>query len=130
VRCKKTRRDKDWPMVRRLVEANYAEATAADAGLDVTPERVAFWLRELRSPALLREAAARAAGAPDPYPALLRAAVATRPAAALAAHGAEDAEVAAALTDEERVEREADEAYWRPLVRELEALRHAARRRA
>lgn len=129
VRCKKTRRDKDWSMVRRLVEANYAEATAADAALDVTPERVAFWLREMRSPALLREVAARSAAAPEPYAGLLRDAAAERPAVALAARGAADADIADALVDEERREREADDAYWRPLIRELEALRHAVRRR-
>lgn len=129
VRCKKTRRDKDWPMVRRLVEANYAEATAEDGAFDVTPQRVAFWLRELRSPALLREAVARAASAPEPYPTLARDGVASRAATALAARGADDERIAAALAEEERQEREADEAYWRPLIRELEALRHAARRR-
>lgn len=127
VRCKKTRRDKDWPMVRRLVEANYAEATAPDDAVGVTTERVAFWLRELRTPTLLREAAARAAASPT-YRPLLADAVRTRPATALAARGADDVAVGAALADEERREREADEAYWRPLIRELEALRHAARR--
>lgn len=48
VASKKTQRDKDWPMVRRLVEVSY------DTGFsDPTPERIEFWLRELRTPALL-----------------------------------------------------------------------------
>ncbi|HET7293213.1 MAG TPA: hypothetical protein VFM88_12370, partial [Vicinamibacteria bacterium] len=48
VQAKKTQRDKDWPMIRRLVEAHYfqhrEQATAA---------QVRFWLRELRTPELL-----------------------------------------------------------------------------
>ena len=52
VTAKKTQRDKDWPMVRRLVEANYF--TYRD---EPTPERVGFWLAELRTPELLLEAA-------------------------------------------------------------------------
>jgi hypothetical protein len=34
----------------------------------------------------------------------------------------------ALLHEEEMRERQADEAYWRPLLQEQEALRHAARR--
>jgi hypothetical protein len=52
VRAKKTQRDKDWPMIRRLVEQNYF--TAADR---VTPESLVFWLRELRTPELLLQLA-------------------------------------------------------------------------
>lgn len=120
VACKKTRRDKDWPMVRRLVDVHYAGAAH-----DPTPERVAFWLRELRTPALLVDCVRRAPGA--------AAAVAhVRPAAAAArrvtaGRAAED-EVAAALAAEEAEERRADEAYWRPLLAELESMRHALRR--
>jgi hypothetical protein len=35
VRAKKTQRDKDWPMIRALVEAHFAR-----------PRDVRFWLRE------------------------------------------------------------------------------------
>ncbi len=54
VAAKKTQHDKDWPMLRRLVEVNYlghresATATLAE-----------FWLRELRTAELLREVSAR-----------------------------------------------------------------------
>ena len=48
VTAKKTQRDKDWPMITRLVEAHYARH--ADAPDDTIRE---FWLRELRTPAIL-----------------------------------------------------------------------------
>ena len=48
VLAKKTQRDKDWPMLRRLVEQSYFAHTR-----DPDPPTVAFWLRELRTPELL-----------------------------------------------------------------------------
>jgi hypothetical protein len=53
VASKKTQRDKDWPMIRRLVEANYFEHRS-----DATGARITFWLRELRTADLLIECAA------------------------------------------------------------------------
>jgi hypothetical protein len=53
VRAKKTQRDKDWPMIRRLVERTYFERAA-----NPPVETVEFWLRELRTPELLVEVAA------------------------------------------------------------------------
>ncbi|MGH9391132.1 MAG: hypothetical protein ACRD1Z_16070, partial [Vicinamibacteria bacterium] len=44
VRAKKTQRDKDWPMVRRLVEADLARATDEPGRA-----RVVFWFRECRT---------------------------------------------------------------------------------
>ena len=52
VQAKKTQRDKDWPMVRRLIEVNYF-ANYERPG----PEQIRFWLRELRTPELLIELA-------------------------------------------------------------------------
>lgn len=123
VNCKKTRRDKDWPMIRRLVERHYL-----DPALEPTPERFGFWLRELRTPVLLTECVARARGGPAELVAALRDATATREAVARAAAGDSEAGIASALETEERRERAADEAYWQPRIRELEALRHALRR--
>ena len=40
VQSKKTQRDKDWPMITRLVEANYFESRAS-----ATREQIRFWLR-------------------------------------------------------------------------------------
>jgi len=67
VLAKKTQRDKDWPMIRRLVEQSYFTRSG-----DPTPELVEFWLRELRTPELLIEVsqqhpeAARRAGGSRP----------------------------------------------------------------
>ena len=54
VRAKKTQRQKDWPMIARLVEANYFQHRD-----DASPERVRFWLLEMRTPALLIDIAQR-----------------------------------------------------------------------
>ena len=114
VQAKKTQRDKDWPMLRRLVDASYAAARDT-AVLD---EQIGFWLAELRSPEFLAEAVAE-------YPA--RAARSPRP-GVIAARG--NGDIADALASEQATEMTADRVYWAPLRRELEALRHAARRSA
>jgi hypothetical protein len=112
--AKKTQRDKDWPMIARLVEANYfANVNSA------TPEQVAFWLRELRTPRLLLEAAER-------FPDTCQHAVGSRPLLSHALAG-DEAALLAALNEEERREREADREYWKPLRMELEKLRHERR---
>lgn len=113
VSAKKTQRDKDWPMLRRLVDASY------DAGRDsgAAREQIAFWLGELRSPPFLAEAVSR-------FP--VEAAASTRPAVqAVLTNG----DVEHALSAEQSEAMAADRAYWAPLRRELEALRHAARHR-
>ena len=50
VRAKKTQRDKDWPMIRRLVEAHYDENQD-----DSNEAMVQFWFRESRTPSMLSE---------------------------------------------------------------------------
>ena len=45
VQAKKTQRDKDWPMIRRLVEVNYFANREAP-----TNNQIRFWFRELRTP--------------------------------------------------------------------------------
>jgi len=111
VLSKKTQRDKDWPMLARLVEASYF--TTRDSP---TPEQVEFWLRELRTPSLLIEAAAR-------FP--REAERLSRARALLGAARSGDLEgVRSALMEEEKREREADRHYWAPLRQELERLRH------
>ena len=54
VQAKKTQRAKDWPMIARLVEANYFQNREHP-----TPEQIGFWLRELRSGRLLIDVAGR-----------------------------------------------------------------------
>jgi hypothetical protein len=110
VTAKKTQRDKDWPMIRRLVEANYESFYA-----EPTPERVRFWLREMRTPELLAEVAAR-------FPEDARVLSDSRAAVEFARSGRSD-DVQRALDDEMERERDADREYWRPLRQELEQLR-------
>jgi hypothetical protein len=113
VQAKKTQRDKDWPMIRRLIEADYL------AGRDTpSPGQIQFWLREARTPELLLELARRFPGE--------AAAMATgaRPLLDAALKGDEDG-MEARLAEEERAERAADRAYWVPLRQELERMRHA-----
>lgn len=114
VASKKTQRDKDWPMIRRLVEANYDEGFASPA-----PAQVDFWLRELRTPMVLMEAAERFPEAAGPI-------ARERIALAAAVTGDEEA-VVAALADEEQRERKSDAEYWQPLRAELESLRRSTK---
>jgi len=112
VHAKKTQREKDWPMIRRLLEADYAAAGEA-----AVEPRLGFWLRELRTPELLIDAAAR-------RPDLCARLKAQRPLLDLALAGEPQA-LAAALEAEEKQERERDRIYWQPLKAELQKLRHA-----
>src|SRR5262249_29871329 len=112
VQAKKTQRDKDWPMVRRLVEAHYFENQKKP-----TPAQIRFWFRDLRTPELLLELANR-------YPAICLRQAKKR---ALLAHAQSGkmADLQQALLAEESTERQRDKEYWLPLRRELENLRHA-----
>lgn len=111
VKAKKTQRDKDWPMIRRLVEAHYAQNQRRP-----TSEQIAFWLKEARTPSLLIEVANR-------FPKALAQCRSQRPLLSLAVKKNE-AGLAGALDKEEQREREADRIYWEPLRKKLEALRH------
>ena len=110
VQAKKTQRDKDWPMLRRLVEADHVQNHE-----NPSPEHVRFWLAESRTPAMLLEVAGR-------YPDQLASAADERPLLSLAVSG-DQACLEAALEREEKREREADRRYWAPLKSELEELR-------
>ena len=111
VNAKKTQRDKDWPMIRRLVEANYAANRAAP-----TPEQVRFWLEECRTPRVLLELAARFHEE--------SAEVVSRRQLLRHAVGGDEAKLEGELELEEMQQREADRVYWKPLRAELEKLRH------
>ena len=112
VQAKKTQRDKDWPMIRRLVEAHYFQNQKA-----ASPARIRFWLTELRTPELLIEVARKA-------PAAARRLAASRP---LLQHAisADTGKLLQALTAEENAERQSDRDYWLPLKLELETLRRS-----
>jgi len=110
VQAKKTQRDKDWPMIRRLVDQNYfANRNSA------TNAQVKFWLRELRTPETLIEVATNWRGECEQVAAhrelLLSAMVGNRE------------RLDEELQIEERRERAADREYWKPLRAELETLR-------
>jgi len=107
VQAKKTQRDKDWPMLRRLLEVNYFENRK-----DPTREQIRFWFLELRTPDLLIELAKEQGRIPDP---LRR----KRPLLELVVKGSKSSLVDALLSEEQK-EREADREYWAPLKKELE----------
>jgi hypothetical protein len=111
VRAKKTQRDKDWPMIRRLVEAHYLEIRS-----NATPAAIRFWFRELRTPELLIEAASQHENA-------LNEALQHRNLLVHAA-AADVESLHIALRAEEDRERALDREYWKPLRAELERLRH------
>ena len=112
VKAKKTQRDKDWPMIRRLVEADYARSQS-----QASEKQISFWICECRTAAILMELAAH-------HPQQVKNVEPMRPLLILARTGNE-AELESALMAEESEERQADRNYWQPLRRELETLRHA-----
>ena len=112
VQAKKTQRDKDWPMIRRLVEANYFQHRNVP-----NAAQMKFWLRELRTPQLLTELAQNQSP-------LCRQLAPKRPLLKHAASG-DSIKLELALVAEETAERELDKIYWLPLRQELEKLRHA-----
>jgi hypothetical protein len=114
VRAKKTQRDKDWPMLARLLEADYAAHRHSPS-----PERIDFWLREMRTSELLVRLTAENADR-------ARALTAVRPLLAAALGGDEPA-LRQQLRTEEDAERQADRQHWAPLKRELERLRREQR---
>jgi hypothetical protein len=110
VQAKKTQRDKDWPMIRRLGEAHYFEhAENPNEG------QVRFWIQELRTPSLLIECATK-------WPEDCQQRLAIRP---LLQHALanDEASLEIALSSEEHAERLRDKTYWLPLKEELEAMR-------
>lgn len=106
VQAKKTQRDKDWPMIRRLVEVNYFTNRETP-----TKDQIRFWFLELRTPPLLIELARQ-----QRIPAQL---FRQRP-LLKAAKSEDESLLAELLLAEEENEREADRHYWTPLKKELE----------
>jgi hypothetical protein len=116
VRAKKTQRDKDWPMIRRLVEAHYDENQD-----DHNEAMVQFWLRESRTPSMLSSLLQRF---PDKI-----ATVATARLWLPSLDATNLKQIEQALRQEEDTERQADEEYWSPLKEELVQLRLNRERR-
>lgn len=111
VQIKKTQRDKDWFMLRRLVEAHYfSRSHKPGAG------KLDFWLKEMRTPELLVDLAKK-------HPQQTSCAVYRRPLLVYALRG-DELGLDVALKREEGAERAADRHYWAPLKKDLERLRH------
>ena len=106
VQAKKTQRNKDWPMVRRLVEADYHQCPPRPSR-----HRILFWLRQGRSAEFLIELCRR-------FSARARHLVPERPLLTYALEE-ESSLLEKALRDEEDKFRAADRAYWQPLKEEL-----------
>ena len=113
VSAKKTQRDKYWPMITRLIEANYFSNR-----IEPTNGQVTFWLSELRTPVLLIEVAQK-------FPDVCERLKPQRSLLEFATTGDEGA-VRIALHKEEVIEREKDQQYWLPLRDELQRLRREA----
>jgi hypothetical protein len=111
IQAKKTQRDKDWPMIRRLVEASFFENRRKPS-----PAQIRFWLAEFRTPQLLIEIARK-------NPVVAKKLVAKRPLLRLASAG-EAGKLEKELAAEELTERENDRRYWLPLKKTLDKLRH------
>jgi hypothetical protein len=111
VQAKKTQHDKDWPMLRRLVEASFFENRRKP-----NTAQVRFWLAELRTPQLLVEVARE-------HFATAKKLAAKRPLLRFALT-ADLEKLEAALAVEEAAQRKSDRLYWQPLLKELEKLRH------
>ncbi len=111
VQAKKTQKDKDWPMIRRLIEAHCVQYRKKPSS-----EQIDFWLKELRTTSLLIKIAKR-------YPA--RASVLKKQRPLLTLASAEDEKrLETALEREKKYERESDRKYWLPLIAEMEKIRH------
>ena len=110
VQSKKTQRDKDWPMIRRLVEADLFNTP------DPPPdERIRFWLKECRTPDLLIRP-------PKEFRSQAEELVRQSPLLARVLPGEEEV-IPICLKKEEERERKLDEDYWAPLRKELELWR-------
>jgi hypothetical protein len=114
VDAKKTQRMKDWPMIELLVAIHYREN-----GKTPRPDWIDFWLREARSPELLREVVER-------FPNEARSLAEKRLLLKLAFSN-DSERLREELDAEVRVEQAKDRAYWAPLKAELEAFRRVER---
>ncbi|OHB74731.1 MAG: hypothetical protein A2Z34_05330 [Planctomycetes bacterium RBG_16_59_8] len=115
VHAKKTQRDKDWPMIRRLLEADIVRV-----GERATSDRIRFWLEECRTPALLVELVRE-----NPRAAKI---VAKKRPAVRAALENRTSRIERALDSEVNRERRKDRIYWKPLMREIERWRLGRKR--
>jgi len=115
VQCKKTQRDKDWLMLKRLVENDII------INKDKCPsdDKIRWWLFESRIPETLIKLT-------EKYPKIVKNCISDRP-SLISAIKKDLQKLNVQLQEEERVEREKDIEYWTPLKKELELLRRKLR---
>lgn len=113
LRSKKTQRDKDWFMLKRLVENDVIMHKGKP-----TQEKIKWWLFESRNAQTLVLLAKK-------YPEIARKCAIHR-ALLKYAINQDMGELNARLNQEEFDERKRDIEYWKPLKKELELLRHQA----
>jgi hypothetical protein len=110
VQSKKTQREKDWHMIRRLIETDILQFHNKP-----DENKVRFWLKECRTPSHLISLA-------SDYPALFQEVLGIRPLLEFA-WKKDLNELEERLKMEENLEKEKDREYWLPLKRELEKWR-------
>jgi len=110
VKAKKTQRDKDWPMIRALVDAHYEQHKD-----EPNEDYVTFWLREGRAPERLIEIG-------NEFPDVLQRLERERPFLGEALDASKSA-LRQGLAAEQAAIQELDRNYWKPLKQELENLR-------
>lgn len=111
VQAKKTQRDKDWLMLKRLVEVDYLQNKNTS-----DQEKIKWWFLESRTPDHLLELVQK-------YSSLAFERAKLRPLLSLAIAN-DSAKLNLELHEEELKERLKDQEYWTPLKKELELLRH------
>jgi hypothetical protein len=111
VQSKKTQRDKDWSMLKRLLENDIL--VNKDNPL---PKRVVWWLLESRNVDSLLILSKE-------YPQIVKRCISKRPLLSFAVDQ-KVKKLNQALVQEEFLERQRDTEYWKPLREELENLRH------
>lgn len=111
VQSKKTQRDKDWFMLKRLVDNDILTHK-----INPSLQQVRWWLLECRDSNILVDLATE-------FPGLVRQLIKNRLLLKAAIAGNKE-QVSELLAKEENEERRKDIAYWQPLREELEVLRH------
>ena len=111
IQAKKTQRDKDWPMIRRLVESHYIQNKS-----NPTELQIRFWLQEARTPEILTSIVLQ-------NPSIANELSENRPLLKIVSTGSIGS-IQLKLNSEEQEIRSIDQSYWNPLKKELESLRH------
>jgi hypothetical protein len=111
IQAKKTQRDKDWPMIRRLVESHYIQNQ-----MNPSEYQIRFWLLEARTPEILMNVGFN-------HPAITAELSNLRP-LLINITSSSFENIQSLLNQEEQEIRSLDRNYWLPLKKELESLRH------